>query len=75
MFYNCFKEKHTSTLICKASTIKKIANSVGSDLTITNEKKAEINDNNNQGKVYTCSVNRDGSNPEITKVEEYQSQK
>ena len=72
MFYNCFKEKHTSTLICKASTIQKIANNRGSYLTITNEKKAEINDNNNQGKVYKCSVKRGGNNPEITEVEEYQ---
>ena len=75
MFYNCFPNK--ATLICKASTIQKIADDAGnSRLSITNDKKAEINDiicdEDNQGEVYKCSVKRVGSNPEITEVEEYQ---
>ena len=74
MFNKCFKEKHTSTLICTASTIKKITNSSeGSYLTITNEKKNKINDilnKDNKWKVYTCIVKRGGNenSPQITEV-------
>jgi len=77
MFYNCFKEEQPSTLICKASTIRKITdNGNDSCLTITNEneKNNKINDilnKDNKGKVCTCSVKRVGNNPEITDVEEY----
>ena len=76
MFNNCFKNK--ATLICKASTIQKITDNGDSCLIITNEKKAvikkTIENNKNPEQVYTCSVNRVGSDPEITGVKEYQSQ-
>ena len=75
MFNNCFQ--NNATLICKASTIKKITENGGLRLIIPNEneKKSEINDilnNNNTDKVYTCTVERFGNNPEITDVVEYQ---
>ena len=78
MFYNCFQNK--ATLICKESTIQKIADDRNySSLIISNENEDKINDiicdEDNQGKVYTCSVKKVGSNPEITDVVEYQSQK
>ena len=77
MFSNCFKEKHTATLICKASTLKKIAEKKNSYLIIPIKNENKINDglNDNQDKVYTCTVERVGSDPEITGVKEYQSQK
>ena len=75
MFYKCFKEEQTSTLICTASTIQKIADNRGSCLIIPNEKKSEINDKlkGNLEKVYTCSVKRgrNEDNSQITAVEEY----
>ena len=80
MFYNCFKAGDTATLICTASTIKKITDNGDSYLTITNDNKNNdeikktINTVENQDKVYTCSVKRGGNNPEITKIEEYQQQ-
>ena len=79
MFKNCFKEKQISTLICKASTLKKITENEKSCLIITNknEKNNKINDilnKDNKGKVCKCSVKRVGNNPEITEVEEYQPQ-
>ena len=73
MFKSCFKNE--ATLICTASTIKKIANiGGGSYLTIPNDKKTDINDKlkENPKQVYTCTVKRVRNNPEITKVEEYQ---
>ena len=62
MFYNCFQDN--ATLICQASTIQKITEEAkNSYLTITNENenKDMINNtlNNNQGKVYKCSVERE----------------
>ena len=77
MFNHCFTEEQTSTLICTASTIKKIAENGNSYLTIPNDndiKNTIANDNNNKWKVYKCSVKRVGDNPEITKIEEYQPQ-
>ena len=82
MFYNCFKEEQPSTLICTASTIRKITdNGNDSCLTITNEneKNNKINDilnKDNKWKVYTCTVERVGNedNPQIIEVEEYQLQ-
>ena len=78
MFFQCFTEQQPSTLICKASTIKKITDKNASCLTITNENenKEEINEilNNNPEQVYTCSVERVGENSQITAVEEYQQQ-
>ena len=77
MFYKCFKEEHTSTLICKASTIQKIADNRGSCLIIPNEKKSGfeniIGNNNNPEQVYTCSVKRgrNEDNSQITAVEKY----
>ena len=73
MFNNCFKKEHHSTLICKASTIKKIANSGDSYLTITNdnEKKAKINDglNKNSDQVYTWTVERKvKDSPEVADI-------
>ena len=76
MFYDCFQ--NNAKLMCQASTIQKITDKTKfSWLTIQNEKKNEINEilNNNQLEVYTCSVNIGGSNPEITGVKEYKSQK
>ena len=74
MFYNCFKEEQTSILICTASTIKKIIENENSYLTIPNDNeiKNTIANDDNQVKVYKCSVKRVGNNPEITEVEEYQ---
>ena len=78
MFYKCFNAVDTATLICQASTIKKITDNGDSYLTITNDNKNNdeikktINTVENQDKVYTCSVKRGGNNPEITKIEEYQ---
>ena len=71
MFYNCFK--NTATLICKASTIKNIANSGGSYLTITNdnEKNAKINNtlNENSDQVYTWTVERKvKDSPEVADI-------
>ena len=62
IFYNCFTEKQPpSTLICKASTIKKI--------TDKEDKKAVINNiienKDNQEKVYICSVERVEIKPQI----------
>ena len=77
MFSQCFKEKKTSTLICQASTIKKITDKGGLCLINAEKEKNRINDilNKNTDRVYKCTVKRVGSNPEITEVEEYQSQK
>ena len=74
MFFGCFKNE--ATLICTASTIKKITENENSYLTIPNENKNEIKKtlNENLDQVYTCSVKRVGDNPEITAVEEYQQQ-
>ena len=78
MFYNCFK--NNATLICQASTIKKITDKGGLRLTIQNENKYEIKNiienNKNLEQVYTCIVKRDWNedNPQITSVEEYQQQ-
>jgi surface protein len=76
MFYNCFKEEQTSTLICTASTIQKITTKETSYLKITDDKEEakKINDKlkGNLEQVCTCSVKRVGNNPEITEVEEYQ---
>ena len=72
MFYKCFKNE--ATLICTASTIKKIADNGGSCLIIPNEKKTGIENiienNNNPNKVYRCSVKRgvNEDNPQITEV-------
>ena len=73
MFNNCFQ--NNATLICKASTLKKITdeNKI-SYLIITNEKKAvikkTIENNKNPEQVYTCIVKRGGNedNPQITEV-------
>ena len=79
MFYKCFNAVDTATLICQASTIKKITDNGDSYLTIPNENKAGINKilNNNKCEVYKCSVERKKKeiNPKITDVEEYQLQK
>ena len=61
MFNNCFQNK--ATLICIASTIKKITDDGNSCLIITNKinneiKKTIANDNNNIWKVCKCSVER-----------------
>ena len=82
MFDQCFKNE--ATLICKASTIKKITENKISWLTITNdnendEKYKAINKtlNNNLDQVYTCSVKR-GVNehmPQITSVVKYDKAK
>ena len=71
MFANCFK--NNATLICTASTIKKIANSGGSYLTITNdnEKKAKINNtlNENSDQVYIWTVERKvKDSPEVADI-------
>ena len=77
MFSYCFQNK--ATLICKESTLKKITDeNEFSNLAITNEKEKEVNNiignNNNPEQVYTCSVKKVGSNPEITSVVEYKQQ-
>ena len=80
MFANCFTEKETSILICKASTIQKITNNKNSRLTITenvNNINALITNKDNQEQVYTCSVERKKKEikPQITVVEKYDKEK
>ena len=75
MFYNCFQNK--ATLICQASTIKKIADNGNRSYLIIagKEKDGVINNtlNKNPKQVYTCSVKREKSEsrPQITSVVEY----
>ena len=73
MFKSCFK--NNATLICTASTLKKITENKKSCLII--EDKDEIkntiaNDNNNIWKVYKCSVDIGGNgiNTKIIEVKE-----
>ena len=71
-----FQRKKTSTLICQASTIKKITDKGGLCLINAEKEKNRINDilNKNTDRVYTCSVERVEINPQIIEVEEYQQQ-
>ena len=61
MFYKCFQNK--ATLICQASTIKKITDKEDKNYSylkfVNNGVKNDIENNNNPGKVYTCSVERE----------------
>ena len=72
MFANCFQSK--ATLICTAGILKKINERQNSYLIIPNENDVEIKktiaNNNNQEKIYKCSV-RGGNNPQIIAVKEY----
>ena len=78
MFYKCFKNE--ATLICTASTIQKIAETEKGNSyliipnKINNEIKNTITNDDNQVKIYKCSVERVKGDPEITNVEEYQQQ-